>query len=83
MQRDAKPQSKADATDVLAPEIAELSKRVKDAEARVAAFRSQSDLLIGQDNSELPRSFRLRPSCRACAPHAAPRKRRPRAFAPH
>ncbi len=53
MQRNAKPQSGADATDVLAPEIAELSKRVKDAEARVAAFRSQSDLLIGQDNSEL------------------------------
>jgi len=53
VQRGAKLQSNADATDWLAPEIADLSKRVKDAEARVAAFRSQSDLLIGQNNSVL------------------------------
>ena len=53
VQRGAKLQSNADATDWLAPEIADLSKRVKDAEARVAAYRSQSDLLIGQNNSVL------------------------------
>ena len=35
------------------PRSPTLSKRVKDAEARVAAFRSQSDLLIGQNNSVL------------------------------
>ena len=53
VQRGAKLQSNADATDWLEPEIADLSKRVKEAEARVAAFRSQSDLLIGQNNSVL------------------------------
>ena len=53
VQRGAKLQSNADATDWLAPEIADLSKRVKDAEAKVANFRSQSDLLIGQNNSVL------------------------------
>jgi len=53
VQRDAKLQSNADATDWLQPEIADLSKRVKEAEARVATFRSQSDLLIGQNNSVL------------------------------
>lgn len=51
--RDAKLASNADATDWLEPEIADLTKRVKDAEAKVAAFRSQSDLLIGQNNSVL------------------------------
>jgi len=51
--RDAKLQSNADATDWLEPEIATLTKRVKDAEARVAAFRAQSDLLVGQNNSAL------------------------------
>ena len=35
------------------PEIADLSKRVKDAEAKVAAYRSSSDLLIGQNNAVL------------------------------
>jgi exopolysaccharide transport family protein len=53
VQRDAKLQSNADATDWLAPEIADLTKRVKDAEAKVANFRAQSDLLIGQNNSVL------------------------------
>lgn len=53
VQRDAKLASNADATDWLEPEIADLSKRVKEAEARVAQFRAQSDLLIGQNNSVL------------------------------
>jgi uncharacterized protein involved in exopolysaccharide biosynthesis/Mrp family chromosome partitioning ATPase len=51
--RDAKLQSNSAATDWLEPEIADLSKRVKEAEARVAEFRSQSDLLVGQNNSVL------------------------------
>lgn len=51
--RDAKLQSNADATDWLEPEIADLTERVKEAEAKVAAFRSESDLLVGQNNSVL------------------------------
>lgn len=51
--RDAKLQSNADATDWLEPEIADLTERVKEAEAKVATFRSQSDLLVGQNNSVL------------------------------
>ncbi|MBN9236954.1 MULTISPECIES: GumC family protein [Phyllobacteriaceae] len=53
LQRGAKLQSNTEATDWLAPEIADLSKRVKDAEAKVAEYRAQSDLLIGQNNSVL------------------------------
>ncbi|WP_274628691.1 GumC family protein [Arvimicrobium flavum] len=53
VQRDAKLASNSDATDWLEPEIADLSKRVKEAEARVAAFRAESDLLLGQNNSVL------------------------------
>ncbi len=53
VQRDAKLASNADATDWLEPEIADLSKRVKEAEAKVADFRAKSDLLIGQNNSVL------------------------------
>jgi exopolysaccharide transport family protein len=53
VQRDAKLQSNTDATEWLEPEIAELRERVKEAEQRVAEFRSQSDLFIGQDNSVL------------------------------
>ncbi|MGH6761440.1 MAG: GumC family protein [Phyllobacterium sp.] len=49
----AKQQSDTEAADWLEPEIADLSQRVKDAEARVAAFRGSSDLLIGQNNSVL------------------------------
>ena len=49
----AKQRSNSDATDWLEPEIANLSKRVKEAEWRVANFRAQSDLLIGQNNSVL------------------------------
>ncbi|MBA3447479.1 MAG: chain-length determining protein [Pseudaminobacter sp.] len=51
--RDAKRESNVDATDWLEPEIADLRDRVKEAEARVAAFRSGSDLLVGQNNSVL------------------------------
>lgn len=53
VQRDAKLASNADATDWLEPEIADLTKRVKEAEAKVADFRAKSDLLIGQNNSVL------------------------------
>lgn len=49
----AKLQSNSDATNYLEPEIASLSARVKEAEAKVANFRAQSDLLIGQNNSVL------------------------------
>lgn len=52
-QRGSKLESSTEATDWLKPEIADLSKRVKEAEAKVAAFRSQSDLLVGQNNSVL------------------------------
>jgi len=51
--RDAKQLSNADAADWLKPEIEDLTRRVKDAEAKVATYRSQSDLLIGQNNSVL------------------------------
>ena len=51
---DAKLESNAAATNFLAPEITELQNRVKDAEAKVAAFRAQSDLLMGGNNAVLP-----------------------------
>ncbi|RTM09482.1 MAG: chain-length determining protein [Hyphomicrobiales bacterium] len=50
---DAKLESNAAATDFLAPEIADLQNRVRDAEAKVAAFRAQSDLLMGGNNAVL------------------------------
>ena len=53
VQQAAKSQSNADATQWLEPEIADLGRRVKEAEAKVAAFRSHSDLLVGQNNSVL------------------------------
>ncbi|WP_315919759.1 exopolysaccharide transport family protein [Mesorhizobium sp. SP-1A] len=53
VQRGAKQESNSEATDWLAPEIADLSNRVKEAEAKVAAYRAQSDLLVGQNNSVL------------------------------
>ena len=53
VQGSAKLESNTAATDWLAPEIADLSKRVKEAEAKVAAYRAQSDLLVGQNNSVL------------------------------
>lgn len=53
VQGGAKQESNSAATGWLAPEIEDLSKRVKDAEAKVADYRSQSDLLLGQNNSTL------------------------------
>jgi exopolysaccharide transport family protein len=53
VQGNAKIESNSAATDWLAPEIADLSKRVKDAEAKVASYRAQSDLLMGGNNSVL------------------------------
>ncbi|MHA6685546.1 GumC family protein [Mesorhizobium sp. A556] len=53
VQGDAKIESNSAATDWLAPEISDLSKRVKDAEAKVADFRAQSGLLMGGNNSVL------------------------------
>ncbi|ESX47568.1 exopolysaccharide transport family protein [Mesorhizobium sp. C416B] len=53
-QADAKTTSNAAATAFLGPEIEELQKQVRDAEAKVAAFRSaQSDLLMAGNNSVL------------------------------
>ena len=53
VQQGAKLQSNAEATDWLEPEIVDLRERVKVAETRVADFRSQSDLMVGQNNSAL------------------------------
>lgn len=52
--REAKSQSNADATEWLQPEIADLSEKVKEAEAKVADFRAKTGLLIGQNNTVLP-----------------------------
>jgi uncharacterized protein involved in exopolysaccharide biosynthesis len=49
----AKLQSNSAATEWLEPEIKALTAQVKEAEAKVATFRSQSDLLVGQNNSAL------------------------------
>ncbi|MER8694875.1 exopolysaccharide transport family protein [Mesorhizobium opportunistum] len=49
----AKLESNNAAADFLAPEIADLQRQVKDAEAKVAAYRAQSDLLMGGNNSVL------------------------------
>lgn len=53
LQRGAKLQSDSDATEWLEPEIADLRARVKDAEGKVASFRSSSDLLVGTGNAAL------------------------------
>lgn len=53
VQGNANIESNSAATDWLAPEIADLSKRVKDAEAKVASYRARSDLLMGGNNSVL------------------------------
>ncbi len=53
MQSDAKLQSNTSATQWLEPEIEDLRERVKQAEARVAEYRAQSDLLLGQNNTVL------------------------------
>jgi exopolysaccharide transport family protein len=49
----AKLESNSAATDFLGPEISDLQNRVKEAEAKVAAYRAQSDLLMGGNNSVL------------------------------
>ncbi|PBB42388.1 chain-length determining protein [Mesorhizobium sp. WSM3866] len=49
----AKMESNTAATGFLGPEITDLQNRVKDAEAKVAAYRAQSDLLMGGNNSVL------------------------------
>ncbi|RWB53473.1 exopolysaccharide transport family protein [Mesorhizobium sp.] len=49
----AKKESNTAATGFLGPEITDLQNRVKDAEAKVAAYRGQSDLLMGGNNSVL------------------------------
>lgn len=51
--RETEKQSNATATEWLEPEITDLRQQVREAEARVAAFRTQSDLLIGQNNTVL------------------------------
>ncbi|MFC5583741.1 GumC family protein [Nitratireductor kimnyeongensis] len=53
MQSEAKFQSNTSATQWLEPEIEDLRERVKEAEARVAEYRAQSDLLLGQNNTVL------------------------------
>ena len=53
VQEKAKLLSNADATQWLEPEIADLRQRVRQAEARVADYRAQSDLLVGQNSTPL------------------------------
>jgi uncharacterized protein involved in exopolysaccharide biosynthesis/Mrp family chromosome partitioning ATPase len=53
IQQQAKLTSNASATEWLEPEIADLRERVKNAETKVAEFRAQSDLMVGQNNSAL------------------------------
>ncbi|MCC2113920.1 MAG: GumC family protein, partial [Hyphomicrobiales bacterium] len=52
-QQNAKRENTKDAAAWLESEIADLRKKVADAEARVAEFRSGSDLLVGQNNTSL------------------------------
>ncbi|RWA76680.1 exopolysaccharide transport family protein [Mesorhizobium sp.] len=49
----AKKESNTAATGFLGPEITDLQNRVKEAEVKVAAYRAQSDLLMGGNNSVL------------------------------
>lgn len=53
-QEQAKRLSNADATEWLEPEIDDLRRRVREAEARVAEYRAGADLLVGQNNAVLP-----------------------------
>jgi polysaccharide biosynthesis transport protein len=53
LQRAAKLQSTDDATAWLEPEIADLTKRVKDAETKVANYRASADLLAGQGDTPI------------------------------
>lgn len=53
LQRDAKLQSNSDATEWLELEIQDLRAKVRQAEAKVANFRAESDILVGQDDAPL------------------------------
>jgi uncharacterized protein involved in exopolysaccharide biosynthesis/Mrp family chromosome partitioning ATPase len=53
IQQQAKLLSNEDATQWLEPEIDELTRRVREAEERVAAYRAQTGLILGQNNSIL------------------------------
>jgi Mrp family chromosome partitioning ATPase/capsule polysaccharide export protein KpsE/RkpR len=53
VQKDAKQDSNSDATSWLGPEIKDLTKHVKDAEAKVADYRAHSDLFMADNNSAL------------------------------
>ena len=53
-QEQAKRLTNADASEWLEPEIEDLRRRVREAEARVAEYRAQSGLLTGQNNVVLP-----------------------------
>ncbi len=53
LQREAKQQSNTDATEWLELEINDLRARVREAEAKVASFRAESDILVGQDDAPL------------------------------
>ena len=51
--REAKVESNSAATDWLEPEIQALSERVKQAEAKVATYRAETDLPLGQNNAAI------------------------------
>lgn len=53
-QEQAKRLTNADASEWLEPEIEDLRRRVREAEARVAEYRAQAGLLTGQNNLVLP-----------------------------
>ncbi len=53
LQREAKLQSNSDATEWLELEIDDLRTRVRDAEAKVASFRAESDILVGGNDAPL------------------------------
>lgn len=50
---EAKLKSTAEATEWLGPEIEEMRKKLREAESRVAEFRANSDILIGNNNALL------------------------------
>lgn len=52
-QQQAKLASNSNATEWLEPEIADLRERVQEAEAKVAEYRAQYDLMLGQNNTTL------------------------------
>ena len=53
LQRRAKLQTDTSATEFLAPEIKKLREKVLQAEAKIAEFRTNSDILVGTNNSLL------------------------------